>query len=213
MGRRLALPRRPDAAPDGPADLLAEWKKHRVAEEKSARLERPSDPHANWSGTWWSVPTELLTTRGTIAHALDLVEDSMGWEEAVVIPVRGSGRTLEIRTRDDWAALCRMYPLEVTASTRHDWFRVTGRDGRWLIPDWTRLAEDWDAVHLSPLAYLRSATMLIEVDDEYASVIAGWAPDSTIWLTDVAGEWDAPRQHWVHPDDDTGWIRQGAADG
>ncbi|NLA08755.1 MAG: hypothetical protein GX871_00880 [Microbacteriaceae bacterium] len=27
-------------------------------------------------------------------------------------------------------------------------------------------------------------------------MIAGWAPDSTLWLTDVTHEWSEPRQQW-----------------
>lgn len=205
-------PTDPAVLPSNPSVLLATWLDETRADEDRARHERPTDPTARWSGNWWSIPLTLLTTRGTIADALELVEDSLGWDEATLIPVRGAGRTLEIHTPDDWAAMCRTYPLEVTASRRHDWYRVTGRAGRWLIPDWSRVAHEWDAVHLSTLAYLRSATTLIDIDDEYASVIGGWAPDSTIWLTDVAREWDGPRQHWVRPDNADEWSRIGTQD-
>ncbi|WP_344097084.1 hypothetical protein [Microbacterium deminutum] len=140
--------------------------------------------------------------------ALELVEDSAGWDAATVIPVRGTGRELEISSRHDWAELCRAYPLAVTASRRHDWFRVTGRDGRWLIPDWPRIAEEWDAVHLTTFAYLCAATTLIAIDAEYATVIGGWAPDSTLWLTDVAREWEGPRQQWVRLSGSDEWIRE-----
>ncbi len=62
----------------------------------------------------------------------------------------------------DWAHLCRTYPLDVTNSRRHDWYRVTGRGGRWLLPDWSRVADDWDAVHLSGWGYLTAATREID---------------------------------------------------
>lgn len=188
-----------------PSAVLAEWTRAQRADEERSAHERPCDPHANWSGTWWSVPQTLLATRSSPADALELVEDSLGWEFATIIPVRGAGRTLEIQTPEDWADLCREYPMEVTASRRHDWFRVTGRDGRWLIPDWERVAARWDAVHLTTLGYLSAATTLIEIDEEYGSVIGGWAPDSTIWLTDVAREWTPQRQEWTRPQDDWRW--------
>src|SRR5690606_21256796 len=95
---------------------------------------------------------------------------------------------------------------EVTASRRHDWFRVTGRDGRWLIPDWERVAQRWDAVHLTTLGYLSAATRLIDIDGEYASVIAGWGPDSTIWLTDGAREANEPRQQWSRIEGGNDWA-------
>ncbi|MGV9194133.1 hypothetical protein ACQ143_07280 [Microbacterium sp. MC2] len=188
-----------------PSVVLAEWTRAQRADEERSARERPRDPHANWSGTWWSVPQTLLATRSSPADALELVEDSLGWEVATIIPVRGAGRTLEIQTPEDWAGLCREYPMEVTASRRHDWFRVTGRDGPWLIPDWERVAARWDAVHLTTLGYLSAATTLIEVNEEYGSVIGGWAPDSTIWLTDVAREWTPQRQEWTRPHDDWRW--------
>lgn len=188
-----------------PAAALAEWTRAQRADEERSARERPRDPHANWSGTWWSVPQTLLATRSSVADALELVEDSLGWEVATIIPVRGAGGTLEIQTPEDWAELCRAYPMEITASRRHDWFRVTGRDGRWLIPDWERVAGQWDAVHLTTLGYLSAATQLIEIDRDYGSVIGGWAPDSTIWLTDVAREWEQPRQEWTRPHNDWRW--------
>ncbi|TJY64045.1 hypothetical protein E4J89_19060 [Arthrobacter sp. CAU 1506] len=103
------------------------------------------------------------------------MEDSLGWEQATVIPVRGTGRTFEIPIPDDWLSLCRAFPLEVTASRRDDWFRVTGRDGRWVIPDWERVAEQWDAVHLAVQGYFSSATRALHLDPDTASVIAGCA--------------------------------------
>lgn len=198
-----------DAAPldHAPADVLAEWTRAQREDEARAARERPADPRANVSGTWWSVPQSLLTSRGSALDALELVEDSLGWETATVIPVRGAGETLEIRASEDWAQLCREHPMEVTASRRHDWFRITGRNGRWLIPDWQRVSERWDAVHLTTLGYLSAATQLIEIDAEYGSVIGGWGPDSTIWLTNVARETDDGREQWTRPTDDWRWTR------
>ncbi|QHF24452.1 hypothetical protein GTU73_10830 [Rathayibacter sp. VKM Ac-2804] len=202
---------RPDTArplPTGAAALLDEWSAARRADEEQSARERPSDPRASVSGSWWSLPLRLLRTRSRIEDLLELVEDSGGLDAATVTPVTGAGRTLEIGSAEDWAQLCRAYPAEVTASRRHDWHRVTGGEGRWLLPDWQRAAADWDAVHLTTLGYLSSATRLIPVDDEYASVIAGWAPDSTLWLTDGARESDAPRQQWRRTDRDR-WERTG----
>ncbi|MCI1019549.1 hypothetical protein HWD99_13010 [Microbacterium sp. C5A9] len=191
-----------DSAPieRDPAGVLARWAGDQREEEQRAVHDRPEDPSANFSGAWWSVPGELLTTRAQVRDALEYVEDSLGWEVATVIPVRGTGRILEVGSAEDWAELCRQHPMDVTASRRHDWFRVTGRTGRWIIPDWESVAQRWDAVHLTTLGYLSAATRLIEVDDDRATVIAGWAPDSTVWLTDAAREWEGPRQQWQFVD-------------
>lgn len=188
---------------DGPAQLsknprqtLTEWGRKERAEEERADRELPHDPRANFSGTWWSIPHGLVHTVGQVPAALSLVEDALGWEHATTVPVRGAGRTLEIGIADDWISLCRKFPLDVTASRRHDWFRTTGRDGLWVIPDWEQVASEWDAVHLTVVGYLNGATRALQVDTQTATVIAGWDPDSTIWLTDVAREWDGPRQTW-----------------
>ncbi|WP_235830858.1 hypothetical protein [Arthrobacter cheniae] len=186
----------PAPLPRQPSQALGAWARDTRAEEVRAEKERPRNPHANWSGTWWSFPQGTLQSVGRVPLGLNLFEDSFGWEHATVIPVRGAGRTYEVHTEDDWVSLCREYPLGVTASRRHDWFRCTGHDGRWVIPDWEKVAERWDAVHLTVLAYLSSANRALQVDAGTSTVLAGWNPDTTIWLTDVAREWAGPRQQW-----------------
>lgn len=194
--------------PENPRRTLAEWARKARAEEEQAVRERPEDPRANVSGSWWSIPHGLVHTVGQVPAGLSLVEDSLGWEEATVIPVRGTGRTLEIRDAADWISLCRKYPLKVTASRRHDWYRVIGRDGRWVIPDWEQIAGEWDAAHLTVLGYLNGAMRLLQVDDENATVMAGWDPDSTLWLTDVAHESEGGRQTWHRPFQGEPWTRK-----
>ena len=199
-----------DAAPlpSNVGTLVAAGDQSEREEEARAARERPRDPEARWSGSWWSVPASTLSTREHVADALELIEDDFGPEVATVIPVRGTGRVLEITSARDWAELCRAFPLEVTASRRHDWYRVTGRDGRWLIPAWSRVALEWDAVHLTTFGYLSAATSLIKIDEEYASVIGGWGPDATYWLNDTARESSEPRQHWARPSASGEWTRE-----
>ncbi|MHA7144537.1 hypothetical protein ACX80U_07430 [Arthrobacter sp. TmT3-37] len=200
------VPEDPVHLPGSPREALAAWARSARAEEERARHDRPSDPRAPYSGTWWSLPEGLLQTVGNIPAALDLVEDAAGEEFATAVPVRGGGRTFEVAVEEDWAALCREYPLDVTASRRHDWYRTTGRAGGWVIPDWERVAADWDAVHLSALGYLRCATRALRVEADTASVIAGWNPDTTVWLTDVARESVEPRQAWQRHQDTMAWA-------
>ena len=191
----------PAPASSNPKNTLASWARAVREEETTAAIERPVDPHANWSGSWWSIPPRgIMQTVGQIPAALDLVEDFPGFEHATTTPASGAGRTFEIRSADDWIALCRDFPLEVTASRRHDWFRVTSRDGRWVVPDWSRVGDRWDAVHLTVVGYLSSATRALYVDDTTATMIAGWDPDATFWLTDVARVWEGPLRAWHRGD-------------
>ncbi|MCT9001399.1 hypothetical protein [Microbacterium memoriense] len=194
-----------------PVDAAARWSDSTRAEEEQAARERPTDPAANVSGHWWSHPRGAPHTTGErpdgVPTGIPYVEDGFGWTRAVAIPVAGGGRTYEIRSERDWAELCRRYPLEVTASRRHDWYRTTGRAGRWLLPDWGRVAGEWDAVHLTAWAYLTAATREIVVDDEYSSVIGGWAPDETYWLSGLVRPGAGPPVVWTAEDPVGPWHR------
>jgi hypothetical protein len=55
------------------------------------------------------------------------------------------------------------------------------------------VSEAWDAVHLSGWGYLTAATREIAVDAEYSTVIAGWGPDETYWLTGLVRETEGAR--------------------
>ena len=190
--------------------VLAKWREAAQNEEARAARERPDDAHANWSGVWWSAPPSALvcSTRrlpdGSPA-GLWFVEDSMGWETAVATPLDvHPARVVEIDGPEAWVDLCRRHPLVVTASRRHDWFRTTGRDGGWVQPDWSRVAEEADGVHLSVAGYLAAAGRALDVDDGWATVVGGFNPDTTYWFAGVAAR---PRdeQRWQRTDD--GWER------
>ena len=188
-----------------PAKLGA-WRRDTVERERRA-AGLPADPRAPWSGDWWSTPAMSglpSTTRaaaGLGAVALALTEDSMGWPAARVWPARvGPGaRVYELTGPAAWTELVRRYPLEVTRSRRHDWWRATGRAGRWLIPDYAAVAADWDGVHLAVAGYLSTAGVAWPVSGDAATVLAGWNPDQTWWLTDVLTG-GGPATNWVNPD-------------
>ncbi|QXF80578.1 hypothetical protein SAMN04490240_3338 [Rhodococcus pyridinivorans] len=182
---------------------LATWREKVVTEEKRAARERPTNPTANWSGVWWSTPLGVLCSTRALDDGspacLRFVEDSGGENHAGARRhfVPDTVDVLEIHGPDDWAQLCRRFPLEVTAQKRHDWYRTTGRDGKWVLPDWRAVAEVYGGVHLTVAGYLAAAGTAIDVDGDTASVIAGWAPDETFWLTDD-----------VHADGDiVDWVR------
>lgn len=194
------------------ASTLEQWRAAQVSEELSnAERDRPSDPRAGWSGSWWSKPPGGLT-RST--RALDgigpvglwFVEDAMGWDSATVrqVQVPRDARVYEIDGPEAWADLCRRYPLEVTASRRHDWYLTTARNGRWVIPDWAQVARDFDAVHLTVAGYLTTAGRAIPVDNDRMTVLAGWDPDQTHWLIDVARD-ESRIRLWLR-DDSEGWA-------
>jgi hypothetical protein len=173
------------------------WRTALIEEENKAARDRPSDPTAPYTGHWWSTPMATgspETTRASDelpALALELTEDDMGWDRARVSPVDviGQPRIFEITAPTDWAWLVEHHPIEVTASRRHDWYNTTGRTGRWHMPDWASVAEQFDAVHLTMWGYLTTAGNAVPVhlpDLDSASVLAGWTPDATHWLGPAA---------------------------
>jgi hypothetical protein len=204
----------PSAVPGG----LDRWRADTVDGEAEAQRDRPADVGANWTGHWWSTPNFaglLHTARsrptGTAAAGtsalpvgLSLVEDRMGWRTARTWPVQPPAGP------DAWTALVAQHPLEVTAARRHDWWRHTGRDGTWLIPDWAAVATRFDAVHLTVDGYLSTAGRALPVEHPSgpaATVLAGWDPDATWWLTDVRPGLGRPVD-W-RCDDDRQWEPAG----
>jgi hypothetical protein len=91
-----------------------------------------------------------------------------------------------------------------------------------VIPDWSRVAEDFDGVHVSLAGYLRTAGAVVDVgdasfiedspsrptagdtDERTASLMAGWNPDTTYWLGDVVTG-IAEVAEWVYDDDADAW--------
>ncbi len=181
-----------------------------ILDEFNAARDRPADPAANWGGIWWSRPDGLSgSTRampGLGPVGLWLVEDGFGEREAVVeqLALPPTLRIHEIDSPEAWARLCREHSLDVTASRRHDWYSTTGRNGPWLIPDWARLQEAYDGVHLTMGGYLSTAGLAIPLDGGFATVLAGWEPDTTYWLRGmppVAGT----RQQWAQEGNSQFW--------
>jgi hypothetical protein len=193
----------------GAADRLAAWLTAEKEDERSAAA-RPSDPAANYSGHWWSAPAGsglVSTTRalpGLGALQLTAKEDWPGWSDVRCWPLspRRAPRTWEITGPGDWVALVARYPLEVSKSRRHDWWRVTGLAGSWLIPDYAAAAADYDAIHLSAGGYLTTAGRALPAG-QARTMLAGWDPDETYWLADTltaagpALRWIWQGQRWL----------------
>lgn len=205
----------PMAALDGFAQVIAD--DHRAAIEDERRP-RPADPKANWSGRWWSIPPWTLPvtsppTPFVGAFLLMVSEDGPHATGAIVRPVRVARpvRVLELRSAQDFADLVASAPFDVTMSRRHDWYRATGEVRSWRMPDWTQVAQVYDAIHLTVDAYLETAGRVLPIAGG-ATVMAGWAPDSTRWLAErlTLGEprrWmaasapDDPVARWYPADD------------
>ena len=199
----------------GAADRLAAWLTEEEEGERSAAT-WPADPAAPYSGHWWSSPTWaglVATTRalpGLGSLEIVAIEDWPGWAEVRCWPVtlHRPARICEITSPDDWVALVTRYPLEVTQSRRHDWWRVTGWAGSWLMPDYAAAAADYEAIHLTVGGYLTTAGRALAVNDARC-LLAGWDPDKTYWLADVLTS-GGPPVRWIQDDSvHLGWRQAG----
>jgi hypothetical protein len=196
----------PEPVPTGAVESLSTWLADTLEDERSAH-DRPEDPAKSYSGRWWSSPAHSrlpVTTRALPAlgaAGLALAEDELGWPSARCWPADpdDGARVYEIRSPDQWAELADRYPLDVSTSRRHDWWRVTGWTGRWLIPDYAAVAADWDAVHLTVAGYLTTAGIAIPAGGGARTMLAGWDPDATWWITDVLS-FTSPPEDWRKDD-------------
>jgi len=94
-------------------------------------------------------------------------------------------RIYEIASPADWVELVTAHPLEVTASRGDAWTLCTAqKTTKWLLPDWRSVARDYDGIHLTTWGYLSTAGRALAGVDGL-TVLAGWEPDRTFWLTHV----------------------------
>lgn len=203
----------------GAAVVLAEWKKQVLEDEVRLRGEHVS-------GAWWSPPIWTLTTKEAErwgshrpelyrttrsfpelgAVRLLLEEDSFGTPSALCWHLRcnRAAKVFEIQDSEDWRSLVERYSIEVTHGRRGNWLLATGLDVRWMLPDWALVAQDYDAVHLGLLGYLATSGRAIRLDAGAATLIAGWDPDATYWLTDLMTVVGEPSE-WVRTDRTGHW--------
>jgi hypothetical protein len=202
------------ASPGPAAAALRRWQRNHRAEEERSRDDVPVEQAAG--GLWWSTPhnhgqtgddwamlpssTRRLGPLGAVELAL--VEDGFGDDEALLHPLRPApdARVLELHSAEDWGALVSRYPMRARWSRRSTWWASTGREEDWLVPDYRAVAADHDGIHLSVQGYLAAAGRAVDVDGG-ATVLAGWAPDATYWLTDTITV-SPETERWTRQDDD-----------
>lgn len=148
-----------------------------------------------WSTPQWSIPAKDLerygphppvvaaTTQsrpGLGAVGLLLEEDTHGTPTARCWPVRPSRpvRVFEIDGADEWMELVSTYGIDVTGKRIAHWSIATGLDCRWLLPDWSAAASDYDAVHLTLNGYLTTSGRALSMDTE-SSPARRWRPAET----------------------------------
>ncbi|RBP61503.1 hypothetical protein DFO66_12137 [Brevibacterium sanguinis] len=202
-----------DLAGPSSAQRLAKWQGQVIATEVEHRLEALKNPGDPAGGEWWSAPPPRLWSTSEMwpdgtPVGLWLVEDDFGQVDARArrLSIRSDSRIVEIDSPEDWSRLCRRHPLDVTLQRHGTWSDATGRNGQWVIPDWSTVAQDHDGVRVTVAGYLRTAGRVIEVDSDRASLMAGWNPGQTFWLNDVVRD-VAEVVDWSFDDATDEWRR------
>lgn len=195
-------------------EKLTTWRIEQKSTEEKYRRSATKAPLPGSGGAWWTTPPApaLPSTRtfpGTeMPVGVPLQEDRFG-STAHAFPYAPppNPRIYEVNEPEDWVRLCDEFPLDQTYTLRREWFKVTGRDGRWTVPDWSAVAEKWDAVHLTVAGYLRTATRAVPVDTPpdatlspapAETMLAGWSPDETWWFRErAAGPFTSRTRRWT----------------
>lgn len=118
--------------------------------------------------------------------------------------VASTARVFEIDCPDDWRRLVAAYPDDV--SGRHSGWELPGRnqhrsdvadvasasagaaarfDVRVAMPDWNRVAADWDGVHLSWAGLLTCEGHVLDIPDlgsHVVTMLRFWFTERTLWL-------------------------------
>lgn len=172
-------------------DMAAE----RAANRKGLR-KRPRKGERNLGATWWSAPDFAEGTWTTGAcDGLPTIElrgfiDTFTPFDASTATVRSltvaeDARVAEIRRPRDWQDLVARFPRDATGTHDGEWRTWADADGPWYLPDWEAVAEHFDGVHVTIGGYLASCGLALPVQDG-CTVLAGWVPDATVWVRDVA---------------------------
>jgi hypothetical protein len=195
----------------------------RAENTEGLRQPRPRErPGTRIGALWWSAPdfAQLTWTTGpagdipalAFGHFIDTL---WPFEEtsATVWSVRIAphARVLEITGPGHWQELVSRFPRDVTGTHDGEWRYWGGMPGPWRLPDWERVMDHYDGVHVTIGGYLASCGLGLPVAGGY-TMLAGWIPGATLWLRDVTaaahplGRWHGDPQNL-----DWGAVRMGWA--
>ena len=101
------------------------------------------------------------------------------------LDISESARVLEIVEPTDWQRLVEEHPRDVTGTHNGEWRHWSGKTGPWRLPDWECVARHYDGVHVTIGGYIATNGLALPAADGF-TVLAGWVPGETLWLSDVA---------------------------
>lgn len=153
---------------------------------KSSRLEdRDDDPNLWWVEPWGAFMTSRLLGSGQSVSSIcrdgHMVVDEEAINADVPIYFDASRKIFEVSCAREWVNLVERFPMQLKRGRMRPWSQWTGYDGPWVVPDWPSVAEEFDGVHVQLGAVLSSSYRRLHVENG-STMLAGWNPDSTLWL-------------------------------
>jgi len=175
---------------------------------------------ATWDGLWTCTHAQEHDTPVPDDGTRSMIGDALiaAWEHAPGpstrwhLQVDPGARIYEIDSPADWERLVRLAPLarqqryvswefpgmDVNEYDISDLDRLAGqraarhRDAfRYFVePDWDRVADRFDAVHLTWAGLLTTEGVVIDLDNQDVTMLRGWYSERTLWLNPVLS---APR--------------------
>lgn len=129
-------------------------------------------------GALWTVGDMPIRIENDMAGAWELYDVISRWR----LPVRPSARVVEIHRPADWAALTKRFPSPVRRETDDTKQRAQ------RAPDWPKVAEEFDGVHLSWAGMLTADHVESDLGDGSVAWLRYWFTERTHWLRDVFGD-------------------------
>jgi hypothetical protein len=182
---------------------------HRAEGWFAARRLRDLDSNVYGNGEFtfggvWTVTDPPEPAHDPLASAWELDDHPLSrW----AMPIAPDARVFEIRGPDDWIALVERYPK--VAAQGHSGWELPGPNqyhvdpdlegvshgravrthiSRHVLPEWTRVAEDYDGVHLTWLGWLTTEGLIVDLPSGGVTMLRYWFSERTLWLRDVFGE-------------------------
>jgi hypothetical protein len=176
------------------------------------RRQRDEAKGTRYGAYWWSTPSLVLRSVSVgpfegvpTIELLDFI-DSGSMSGRATVTGFGTDPTAsiyEVKGAGDWASLVERYPMDATGTHDGEWRYWGGVRGPWLLPDWDKVSRDYAGIHVTIGGYLTSSGRALSVGDSY-TMLAGWVPDGTQWLTDASGRklelgtWDFSKHGAFH---------------
>ncbi|CCF85871.1 hypothetical protein [Nitrolancea hollandica] len=135
--------------------------------------------------TWWITPERLpvtldaRTVRSGQPWLLDYYQSRPVVGSTPLDFGNAKPPVYEIASARDWAEFVDSYPYAAKSFRTYDW-GYPGSAGL-VIPDWAKVAKDWDGVHVSVSGYPSAAYRPLPIRHGW-TVLAGWHPGATVWL-------------------------------